>query len=275
MKWPMTSSSKGKIAMTTTKERFDRYLAELVAACSTQPLIDGLVLMGSTAERSRVDEWSDHDFAVIAQTPSLELLRGDLGWLPRHQSLAFAAREHHDGFKAVYDDGSVIEFAVADRVGLLTFHANAWVVAYDPAGDLEALMKTVAARAKASDQVDPARDFDVFLASLLIGVGRARRGELLSAWSLVGGQAVDHLLPVLVAALTITAGGDVRADNLDARRRIELVHPEFGLAKLLETDVEAAARNLLTRAENLLRQRWPTYPHDHVLVVRRRLGWTD
>ncbi|HEY5320399.1 MAG TPA: hypothetical protein VIJ76_05955 [Galbitalea sp.] len=257
--------------MTTTNERFELYLVELLAACAAHPLIDGLVLMGSTADRSRVDEWSDHDFAVIAPTPSLELLRGDLGWLPRHQSLVFAAREHHDGFKAVYDDGSVIEFAVTDGVGLSTFHANAWEVTYDSAGDLDGLMKTVAARVKASDRVDPIRDFDVFLASLLIGVGRARRGEVLSAWSLVGGQAVDHLLPVLVAALPIPAGGDAHADNLDARRRIELVHPEFGLAELLETDVETAARNLLTQAEHLLRPRWPDYPETHVDAIRRRL----
>ena len=45
--------------------RFDDYLSELVAACEQNPFITGLVLMGSTADRARVDEWSDHDFAVI------------------------------------------------------------------------------------------------------------------------------------------------------------------------------------------------------------------
>jgi hypothetical protein len=272
MKWTMTSSSRGKITVDATHERFGLYLAELVSACREHPLIDGLVLMGSTADRSRVDEWSDHDFAVVCETPSLADLRSDLGWLPRHDSLAFAAREHHDGFKAVYNDGSVIEFAVTDRGGLATFHANAWEVAYDDHSDLDPLMRLVAARTKPSEQVDPVRDFDVFLASLLVGVGRARRGELLSAWSLVGGQAVDHLLPVLVA---VSSGGDNRrADNLDARRRIELVHPEFALAELLKTDVETAARNLLNRADRLLRPRWPDYPDASVEVIRRRLGAT-
>lgn len=253
--------------MQTTNERFERYLAQLVAACGTHPLIDGLVLMGSTADRSRVDEWSDHDFAVVCGTEAVEQLRADLGWLPRHGSLAFATREHHDGFKAVYDDGSVIEFAVTDRAGLATFHANAWEIAYDHVGDLEALMLTVAARQKPSDHVDVARDFDVFLASILIGVGRARRGEVLSAWSLVGGQAVDHLLPVLVAV----SPADRRTDNLDARRRVEATHPDFALADLLETDVESAARGLLERADTLLRPRWPDYPVAHVAVVRGRL----
>jgi hypothetical protein len=248
---------------------FERYLTQLSDACRAHPAITGLVLMGSTADRFRVDEWSDHDFAVVCNEGAQESLRGDLSWLPCHDSLAFVAREHHDGFKGAYQNGAVIEFAVVDRDQLATFHANAWEVAYDEIGDLTELMRRVAARRKPSDEIDVRRDFDVFLASLLIGVGRARRGELLSASSIVRGQAVDHLVSVILGL----DGGDPRADNLDGRRRFEQVHPGAVLGETLDTDLENSARNLLLRAESLLGLRWPAYPADHVAVVRGRLGW--
>jgi hypothetical protein len=256
--------------MNETRAGFESYLSELVTTCRTNQAIDGLVLMGSGADRSRVDEWSDHDFAVVCATGSEESLRGDLSWLPRRESLAFAAREHHDGFKGVYADGSVVEFAVVDRAQLSTFHANAYEVAYDAVGDLADLMHAVAAKPKPSQHPDAERDFAVFLASLLIGVGRARRGEVLSAWSLVGGQAVDHVLSVL----TPLSPADLRADDLDVRRRFELRHPDLHVAAAFGADVETTARALLDFAEANLRPRWPAWPPDRVAVIRNRLGCT-
>jgi hypothetical protein len=248
---------------------FELYLEDLVANCVAHPAIDGLVLFGSTADRNRVDEWSDHDFAIVCQTEFLEALRSDLTWLPRFESIAFAAREHHDGFKAVYSNGAVIEFAVVDRVQLATFDANSWEVAYDRLGGLDKLMTSIADKAKLSDEADPVRDFTVFLASLVIGVGRARRGETLSASSVVRGQAVDHLLAVISTTGTVV----VRPDNLDVRRRFELAYPRAKIGPLLDRDPETAARELLVRAEALLGGRWPAYPAQHVEVVRSVFGW--
>ena len=111
-------------------DRFESYLGELLASCSENPAITGLVLMGSTADRSRVDEWSDHDFAVITDAERVEQLRGDLSWLPRHARIVASVREHHDGFKVTYDDGAVVEFAVTDLSGLSTFFANDWEAVY-------------------------------------------------------------------------------------------------------------------------------------------------
>lgn len=251
-------------------DEFERYLRELSDGCRAHPDIVGLVLMGSSADRSRVDEWSDHDFAVVCESGTQEKLRRNLSWLPRHNSLGFAAREHHDGFKGIYRNGAVIEFAVVDREQLATFHANAYEVAYDEVGDLAEIMRGVAERPKPNDQMDLTRDFSVFLASLLIGVGRARRGEVLSGSALIRGQAVDHLLSAIVGH----DGSDPRADNLDVRRRFEQVHPDAHLGELLDLDVESAARELLLRAETLLCLHWPAYPSDDVAVVRERLGWS-
>jgi hypothetical protein len=250
--------------MTSTREvtsvsEFDRYLAELCTACERHANITGLVLMGSTADRSRVDEWSDHDFAVIAPTEALEPLRGDLSWLPRPESIVASAREWHDGFKVIYAHGAVIEFAVTDLEGLSTFHANAWEVAYG-GEQVASVMRAVAGKSAPAGG-----DVAVFLTSLLVGVGRARRGEVLSAGASVRGLAMEHLLVLLRASPM-----DARLDDLDPRRRFELVHPVLGqeLGLALEHPVEQCARLLLHLAERELR-----LPALAVAAVKTRLGW--
>ncbi|HAM27134.1 MAG TPA: hypothetical protein DCP11_10690 [Microbacteriaceae bacterium] len=253
-------------------QEFNSYIAGLVFVCRERDAITGLVLMGSTADRVRVDEWSDHDFAVVCESGMQETLRGDLSWLPRSTDLVLAAREHHDGFKAVYSDGAVIEFAVVDLTELGTFFANAWEVVYDDGGVLE-VMSAVAAK-PAPHGSEPSRDFAVFLTALLVGVGRARRGERLSASGSVRGVGVDHLTAVFAAALP--ASGKDRLDNLDPRRRFELVYPEVAhaLECAISSELEECARGLLDLAESSLSGSWPPFPREAVETVRRRLGWT-
>jgi len=236
-------------------DSFDRYLNELIDGCVAHPAITGLVLMGSTADRSRVDEWSDHDFAVIADPASVQGLRHDLTWLPRHENIVAFAREHHDGFKVIYRDGAVVEFAVNDLAGLSTFYANAWEVAYGGA-PVTAVMESVAAK-----PVPLLGDSAVFLAALLVGVGRARRGEVLSGGASVRGLALEHLLVLLRTVVP---------DTLDPRRRFEFAHPLLGaaLASAQELPVEDCARAMLTIAEREL-----TLPAAAVAAVRSRLGW--
>ncbi len=250
---------------------FDHYTAELIETCEGHPLITGLVLMGSTADRMRVDEWSDHDFAVVVAAGDEETLRNDLSWLPRSASIVSTAREHHDGFKVIYRDGSVIEFGVTNADDLAGWHVNAWEVAYGD-DELRATMQAVAARVKPLDAVDPERDLAVFLTALLVGVGRARRGEVLSGSASVRGLALDHLL-VLLREL-VPATGSEQLDDLDQRRRFELVHPGLGreLGLALELPVEECARDLLRVAEEQL-SGWPGFPVDAVDVVRQRLAW--
>ena len=65
-----------------TLSRFIKYSDSLTDSCDNNPKIIGLVLVGSTAETERVDEWSDHDFFVITESGDQEALRENLEWLP-------------------------------------------------------------------------------------------------------------------------------------------------------------------------------------------------
>jgi hypothetical protein len=248
------------------------YLDRLVAACHEDPRITGLVLFGSSADRARADEWSDHDFAVIAHSADIPALRGDLSWLPGADRLVVWAQEHHDGFKAIDDRGGVIEFAVTDLAGLGTFFADSWHVAYGGA-DVRAVMASVADKPAPDAVPRPDRDVAVFLTALLVGVGRARRGEVISANGSVRSLALHHLLLLLKPLLP----PDPRLDTLDPSRRFEFVHPELGarLGAALARPIEACARELLAIADGEVAPRWVGYPHDAVRVVRTRLGWAE
>lgn len=248
------------------------YLDQLVAACVAEPRITGLVLFGSSADPTRADEWSDHDFAVITSTDHIAALRADLGWLPTADRLVARAQEHHDGFKAIDDRGAVIEFAVTDLTGLSTFFADTWRVAYG-GPEVHAVMADVAAKPAPEAVPHPHRDAAVFLTALLVGVGRARRGEVLSANGSVRSLALHHLLLLLTPLLP----SDTRLDTLDPTRRFELVHPQLGtrLGTALAQPIEECARELLAIADDEVAPRWTAYPHDAVRVVRARLGWAS
>lgn len=238
---------------------YTQFIADLKASLEARDDVIGLVLVGSTAERSRQDEWSDHDFFVIAEDAAAEPLRRDLNWLPDHSSIAIAARETAHGLKVVYESGHVLEFAVFTLGELTQAGANAFEVAIDRGG-IAPIMAVLAARPRAAR--DDETNLGLLVALLLIGVGRARRGELLVAGNLIRTYAVERMLTVLAHR-----SPDARLDDLDPFRRIELVFPSLGLAEALAQSPENAARSVLAIAEREL----GAIPGADAL--RHRLGW--
>jgi hypothetical protein len=236
-----------------------RFIEQLTANLEARDDVLGLVLVGSTAARERQDEWSDHDFFVITVDASAEPMRQTLDWLPDHDAIALAPRETAHGLKVVYDSGHVLEFAVFTLGELSQAGANAYEVAFDRGG-VGPLMESLAKRPRAAR--DDEGNLALFVALLLIGVGRARRGELLVAGQSIRSFAVDRLLTVLAHR-----NPDPRLDDLDPFRRVELAFPSLGLAEALAQPPEDAARSLLIIAE---RELGTVKGAD---VLRRRLGW--
>jgi hypothetical protein len=260
----------------TGHERFDRFLGELLATATDDPNIVGIVGMGSTGARHRVDEWSDHDVAVVTTAATCERFRTDLeSWLPDAASIAMSAREHHDGIVVVLDDGHVVELGVTSLDDLAQWYADpdAVDVLYD-AGGVAAVMATVAAKPSPTGTPDDARDIRVALARLLIGVGRARRGEALSAGQLIRGEATGLLLAVITRR--VPAAGQPTPDPFDPRRRFEAAYREIGaqVAAALEQSPEDCARLLLEIAEEHLAPGWDAFPRRGARALRIRLGWT-
>jgi hypothetical protein len=164
----------------------------------------------------------------------------------------------------------VLEFGLATLESLQQWSGYAVEVYVDKGGVADAVAGMVA-KPLPEGPVDVPRALRLIMTQLLIGVGRARRGELLTAGLNIRTEAVGHLL----VALTQVVPGDAdRLDSLEPRRRFEFVHPE--LAVRIETVIrrspEDAARGLLDLAEEQLGAH-PDFPHAGAAALRNRLGW--
>jgi hypothetical protein len=253
------------------RKKFTQYTTELTDRCRTTPSVIGLVLVGSVADTARVDEWSDHDFFVITEPGAQEALRQDLSWLPSFDDIAFSFRETAHGLKVVYRSGGVLEFAIFDVEELRICAVNHNLLAFGTP-DVAQALTTAANRTADIPLGDSLRDFRLFLSLLVIGVGRARRGELLTAGEGIRSYALGALLKVFARELP----ADSRQDRLDPFRRFEFVQPELGgkIAQALQLPPEHVALSLLSIAEENLPKVWANYPNQDVLAVRKILGWS-
>jgi hypothetical protein len=252
------------------RARFLGFLDHLVQIARTRDDVQGLVAFGSTADRNRVDEWSDHDFAWITTAGAQDRYRHDLSWLPDHERIVLSVVEHHGGVKVVYDEGRRLEFGIADVEAFSTWAGAPAEVLVGDAAVHDATARVVARRPEGD--VDAAREVRLMLTQIHSGVGRTRRGEKLSGSGLVRFEAVNHLARALAARLP---GDTTRLDPLDPRRRFDHVHPELGarLEAATRLPVEETARALIDLAEEHLAPGWDEFPHAGVAAIRARMGW--
>lgn len=256
---------------------FEAFSARLAAGVRAHPDMAGLVLLGSAADSAahRRDEWSDHDFFAITRSGRGRAVRPDLSWLPEDHRVVLAAREGEIGFAVVYDDGHVLEFAVSDAVELSGAVAgDATVVFDDGDGTVGSFVASAQERAAAADVFDPANDVRLVLVKLLVGVGRARRGEMLVAGSLVRQWAVQHLVRAIRGRFPERSTSS--RDEIDPARRFETDFPAEAsrIASALAAPVETAAREVFAATRDILEPGWADFPAHAADVVARRLGWS-
>src|SRR5688572_5532887 len=162
-------------------KQYREFTQKLLDSLGQRPEIIGLVALGSMAAQDYApDEWSDHDFFVLAESGYQEALRNDLRWLPGHEQIVFSFRETPHGIKVVYGDAHLLEFAVFDLEELKMARINRYRILLDRC-NLESHMKKVR-EVTLNQRSQPDADWLLgqFLTNLLVGVGRYRRGEELS-----------------------------------------------------------------------------------------------
>ena len=233
-----------------------------------RPEVIGLIFVGSAAATHRVDQYSDQDFFLVVQQGAGESFRQDLSWLPNSTDIALHPRETAHGLKVVYQNGDVLEFAVFEDSELELSAANDYKVVLDRANITERMAKI--AERSTPGEVNRAQELELFLSLILIGVGRARRGEVLAAEQHIKGYALNHALRLIRLAKPIS---ESRKDSLNAYRRFEFDYPELGreLQDVLLMPTEESAKSLVVL---VLREiRGDNREFELYRVVADRLGW--
>ena len=248
---------------------YDAFSTSLTTTLAGDPRVVGLVALGSmSGDGIPPDAFSDHDFFVVTAPGLQEAFRTDLAWLPGADRAVLVHRETEHGLKVVLEDGHLLEFAAFDLDELLVARANRYAVLLDRGG-VAARMAEVAA--KPVEETSDRWLCSQLLGNLLVGGGRAARGELLSARLYVAGYATGHLLRLL--ARHVPADEAVPLDDLDPFRRFERALPRLGgeLNSALSLDPLEAALALLDLAERELGPVLPAWPSGTTAAVRKRL----
>jgi len=234
--------------------------------------VTGLAFVGSAADTSRADEWSDHDFFVFTTDGNAEALRQDLTWLPEYEDIALFVRETEHGLKVVYNDGHVLEFAIFEDDWELS-GVNSFDVTLDKSSIAERLAEAQARSVPKPIDVD--REFSLFLTHLLIGTGRFRRGETLSARQFINNFCVNSVVRLVTELIPSSIDSANATDNQNPFRRFEIRYPQLAqdLEAVQRMDLESAAHALL----ELVTENWAGHlkkqQFDQVAVVKKRLGW--
>lgn len=234
------------------------------------PRVVGLVALGSmSGDGPAPDDFSDHDFFVLTRSGAQEAFRTDLGWLPGAERAVLVHRETEHGLKVVLDDGHLLELAVFDLEELLVARANRYRVHLDRGGVAE---RMAAIAAKPVETLSDRWLSGQLLGNLLVGGGRAARGELLSARLFVAGHATGHLLRLL--SRHVAPEPPVPLDDLDPFRRFERAFPRLGaeVNAALSLPPLSGALSLLALAGRELGSRGAGWPAAAAETVRRRLS---
>lgn len=246
--------------------QFDNYTERLRASLESIREVLGLVVLGSTADSTLRDEWSDHDFWIITEVGAQAALLEDLTWLPDYQNIALTVKHLPHGRTIIFRNRHKVEFAIFDATEVGSGKVDRYRVLIDR--DRVAQLTTAVdeeTRRQAQAKPDALENLCVILWS---ACERHMRGELLSARQYLDGFAIDRLLSLISSS----EPGDKRKDVLDARRRLEQRSPELAaeLMAVRAQPVPEAALQLLEIAERELKPKAPTLAWEKVTMVQ---GW--
>lgn len=242
------------------------FLRALVERVAQDSRVVGVVALGSSSDPAAVDEWSDHDLFLVVVPGAQEAFRGDLGWLAPGKVL-HAFRETAHGVTAFLEGGHLVELAVFDPDELAVARVSRYRVLFDRggiAGRMEAVARA-SEGARGESGADDAWLVGMFLSGVLIGGGRARRGERLAGRAALAGAA--RRLMVLIAR---HAPGAVGLDPFDPHRRFERAYPEIGaeIDQALGRGGPEGALQLLAIAERAT----SSIPPEVAATIRARLA---
>lgn len=202
---------------TALLQRLDR----LTEVLRNDPDCLGLLALGSAADISRMDAYSDLDFFVIVKDGSVDRFLDHDFWLSACAPVAYRFRNTSDGHKVLWEDGIYAEYAVFDVSTLahIPYSPGRWCFKREGVNLPDQPNKPLP---------DPRQSLDFAyneaLTNLLVGMMRYRRGERLAGARLIQVLAIDRILATLEDP-QVPLSSSVDPFSLD--RRVEFRHPEI------------------------------------------------
>lgn len=243
---------------------FDTYTDHIRASLESAPEVLGLVTLGSTADSTLRDEWSDHDFWVITEPGAQGKFVNDLSWLPDYGDIAIVVCHGKHNRTVLYSNRHQIEFAVLDVNEARTGKTERYRILIDR-GHIRELIESVHQNTLREAKVKPDA-LENLCATVWSACERYSRGEWLSARQYIDGFAINKLLGLI----SVYERDDERKDVLDPRRRLELRSPALAaeVLSIRDLSVPEAALRILEIAEQELESKAPNLAWDKVEMVQ-------
>jgi hypothetical protein len=252
-------------------ERYKLFTSALLGAVSRDPGVVGLIALGSMADGTFRDEWSDHDFWIITRPGHEDYYLDSAAWLPDAHRILLTARHGAHYRSAIYDDGHKVEYGVFEPGTAFQGKIERFSVRLERGG-IVTLAQGVKDEARRARREQLLRPHGLANLALLVWTahGRLERGEWLAAHRSIT-FAVEQLLDLLTAYVLPE---DEAADFLDASRRLEQRNPDLAaeLRSILTTVDRSSGPALLGIAERELRAETPELEWAEVEIVR---SWLD
>jgi hypothetical protein len=250
---------------------YQDFLNELVATLEADPVVVGLIALGSTADAASRDRWSDHDFWLITSPGSQSKYLETFSWLPQADDILMTVSHGCSRRTVLYGNQHKAEYAVFDSTEAPGGKIERFQVLIDRRG-IGRLAESI--RLETYKERDSALARPDLLENLCLLLLTARerweRGEHLSSQKYIQ-FSVDVFLDLLAAHDGLNRSQV--ADKLDARRRLEQMEPELGegLGRMVALSPAEAGVALIDLARRELRASAPELAWAKVSVVRRWL----
>lgn len=255
---------------------YERFTNQLAARLATDARVRSLIALGSMADPSYRDQWSDHDFWLIVGPGAQQHYLDDLSWLPEPHEILIAVPQGQSYYTVLYRNRHRVEFAVFEPGEADQGRIERYRVLLDRGG-VEALARSVCQRTHEGRAAGLAWPHTLEHLCTLVwtAYGLHQRGERLTARHYIEAYAVGALLDLVQQHCPGDAPSTM--DALDPRRRLEQRRPELAveLASALVQPVPAAGLALLRIVEREIAPTAPDLPWAKVATVRSWLEQTS
>jgi len=240
---------------------FTKWRDSVVASLAAREDVVGVAGLGSTAATERADEFSDLDLFIIVAPGAHNRYRNELDWLPQSDDVVLHLVEWHGGGKVLFRDGRFIEWGVGTPQEVSTWLAGEGEVLFDRSGEAATALANAQANPFPVNEATEEAALATFLFAINQGMGRLRRGEVVSGGEIIRSEAVAALLRAARAQLSQADASPASRvlDPIDVRRRVESAFPLLadGIATAVAQAPEPAAIALLALATEHFGDRLP------------------